>query len=392
MNEKSAVFLSMSDADDMLLTRVANDAPMGRFLRENYWFPAILSQSLIADGTPMRVTLLGKRYVAFRSTDGRVGFFNEACPHRRVSLLLGRNENNSLRCIFHGWRFGVDGTVLEVPTHPGDQASFCGRVPLTHYPVREAAGLVWVFLGSVVKRFPDFEFMRATGAHVVTAHQKLRYNWVQALDGLADSSHIGAVAAAGRDLAPTYEFMDRPAGFRFAAVRNVDADRRYCRISEFVAPCYTFIAYPRHGYVVASVPSDDETCAQYVIQYNLERPVIVEPSVLDDLANWPPYLRGGENEYWGQNREAMKRAAFSGFSIHEADFAVNESEGTITDRSQEFLHDSDLALIRLRQTLIDAAREFRDGKMPRIAEHLPDAYSSVAVCDKVVAKEQDWRG
>jgi phenylpropionate dioxygenase-like ring-hydroxylating dioxygenase large terminal subunit len=271
--------------------------------------------------------------------------------------------------------------------------------------VREAAGLVWVFLGSDVKRFPDFEFMQAAGAHVVTVHQKLRYNWVQALDGLADSSHIGimhqdflgnvpgndAVAAAARDLAPTYEFMDRPAGFRFAAVRSVDADCRYCRISEFVAPCYTFISYPRHGYVVASVPSDDQSCAQYVIQYNLERPVVVEPSVLDDLANWPPYLRGGEDEYWGQNREAMKRAAYSGFSIHEADFAVNESEGAITDRSKEFLHDSDAALIRLRQTLIEAAREFRDGKVPRIAEHLPDAYSRVAVYDKVVTREQDWR-
>jgi phenylpropionate dioxygenase-like ring-hydroxylating dioxygenase large terminal subunit len=377
---------------------------MGRLLRENYWFPAIQSHRLVADGRPIRVRLLGDNYVAFRATDGRVGFFPEACPHRRVSLTLARNEDNALRCIFHGWKFSVDGTVLEVPTQAFDPAGFCKKVPLKHFETREAADLVWVFLGKKAPRFPDFEFMKAAGPHVAVTYQECRYNWVQSLDGLADSAHIGImhqdflknvpgnsdVAAAAADLAPTYEFLDRPAGFQFAAVRRLSNGRRYLRVSEFVAPWYTFIAY-KHGYVMVSVPIDDSTTGQYLIQYKLDVPVVVEANAFDDPANWPPYPQGGAEAYWSQDRAAMARGAYSGFSIHTADFAVAESQGPITDRSQEFLHDSDRALIRLRLLLIDAAKEARSGGIPTIAQHLPEAYSRAWVGDLTVGPGEDWR-
>src|SRR6478609_1465669 len=70
------------------LTRVEGDAPMGRLMREHYWIPALLSAQLEADGAPQRVRLLGEDHVAFRASDGRVGFFAEACPHRGCSLVL----------------------------------------------------------------------------------------------------------------------------------------------------------------------------------------------------------------------------------------------------------------------------------------------------------------
>lgn len=404
MTAQNEPILTMTREDNRLLTQVANGAPMGAFLRENYWVPAVLSSSLIADGTPVRVGLLGDKFVAFRSTDGRVGFFNEACPHRRTSLALARNEDNALRCIYHGWKFGVDGTVLETPTQPHDREAFCKKVPLRHYPTREAAGLVWVFLGKHTPRFPDFEFMKASGKHVATTRQILSYNWVQSLDGLADSAHIGilhqdflksvpgndAVAAAAADLAPTYEFLDRPGGFRFAAVRKLAEDQRYLRVSEYVAPWFTFIAY-RQGYVMVSVPIDDESTAQYLIQYNLAAPVVVEASTLDDPADWPFYPRDGAAGHWGQNREAMRRGAWSGFSIHSADFAVAESQGSITDRSQEFLSDSDRAVIYLRRLLIDSVRQYTSGAVPTIARHVDVAYCDVWVGDRVVAKGEDWR-
>jgi phthalate 4,5-dioxygenase len=405
MTPQAVPIAPMTRADNDLLTRVANDAPMGSFLRQNYWMPALLGQSLTAGGTPVRVGLLGQNLVAFRTHDGRVGIFDEACPHRRVSLALARNEDNALRCIFHGWKFGVDGSVLEAPTQPYNQEGFCKKVPLRHYPTREAAGIVWVFLGAVAPRFPDFEFMTATGAHVATTFQRVKFNWVQHLDGLADSAHIGIlhqdfikqvpgneeVAAAAADSAPTYEFLDRPAGFRFAAVRKMDGDRQYLRVSEYVAPWYTFIAY-KHGYVMVSVPIDDETTAQYVIQYNLAAPVVVEATAFDDAADWPPYLTGGAKEHWGQDRAAMGRGAFSGFSIHAADFAIGESQGPITDRTLEFLSDSDVALMKLRRLLLDAVKEFNRGATPRISHHERDAYTAVWVGDKVIRRGDNWTG
>src|SRR5690606_34268359 len=118
--------------ENELLTRVENDAPMGRMLRQLYWMPAVLSCRLEADGAPVRVKLFGERFVAYRSTDGRVGFLNEACPHRGASLALARNEDNALRCVFHGWKFSVAGQVLEVPNEVSDPERFKDTVKLKH--------------------------------------------------------------------------------------------------------------------------------------------------------------------------------------------------------------------------------------------------------------------
>lgn len=99
-----------------LLTEVEGDAPMGRWMRETSWIPCTRADSLVAGGAPQRVTLLGQNYVAFRSGDGRLGFFDDACPHRGVSLVLARNEDCGLRCIFHGWKFDVTGKVVDIPS------------------------------------------------------------------------------------------------------------------------------------------------------------------------------------------------------------------------------------------------------------------------------------
>src|SRR6478735_4036286 len=129
----------LSREDNELLTRTGPGTPMGAMMRE-YWIPVIRSAKLETDGKPERVRLLGENFVAFRATDGRVGFIDEACPHRCASMALARNEDNGLRCIYHGWKFSVDGTTVAVPTQPNNEAEYCKNVPLRHFPVREEAG------------------------------------------------------------------------------------------------------------------------------------------------------------------------------------------------------------------------------------------------------------
>src|SRR5580693_5118311 len=111
-----------------------------------YWLPALLSSDLEPDGDPRRVTLLGEEYVAFRDSDGRAGFVAAACCHRGTSLVLGRNEGGGLRCLFHGWKFAVDGTILETPNVP--DPAYRSRFKQPAYPVREAGDLIWVYLGT----------------------------------------------------------------------------------------------------------------------------------------------------------------------------------------------------------------------------------------------------
>ena len=108
--------------------------------------PVCTSAQLPApDCKPLRVGLLGEAFVAFRDTSGRVGLLDEFCMHRRASLALGRVEKNGIRCLYHGWKFGVDGTVQETPNLC--EGRFRERVKAPAYPVREAGGVVWAYIG-----------------------------------------------------------------------------------------------------------------------------------------------------------------------------------------------------------------------------------------------------
>ena len=94
--------------DNEILTRVGPGTLMGELLRR-YWTPACLSAEIPEPGSPpARVRLLGENLVAFRDTRGRVGLVQENCPHRGASLYFGRNEDASLRCVYHGWAFDVE--------------------------------------------------------------------------------------------------------------------------------------------------------------------------------------------------------------------------------------------------------------------------------------------
>src|SRR5205823_13328210 len=89
------------DSED--LVRVGPGTVMGKLMRQ-YWVPAAMSSELERDGAPMRLMLLGEQLIAFRDSSGRVGIMDHKCPHRCASLFLGRNEENGIRCVYHGWK------------------------------------------------------------------------------------------------------------------------------------------------------------------------------------------------------------------------------------------------------------------------------------------------
>src|SRR6266508_211675 len=108
----------LSKEENELLTRVGPGTPMGTMFRR-YWLPACtVAEVAEPDCDPVRVRLLGENLVAFRDSSGRVGMLPEGCPHRGVSLFLGRNEEGGIRCLYHGWKMDVDGNVLEMPCEP----------------------------------------------------------------------------------------------------------------------------------------------------------------------------------------------------------------------------------------------------------------------------------
>src|SRR5438270_9179589 len=148
----------LSDQDNHILCRVGPGTPMGDVFRQ-YWLPAIRSDELPApDCPPLRVRLLGENLIAFRTTSGEVGLIQNACPHRGASLFFGRNEEEGLRCVYHGWKFDVTGQCLDMPSEPAE-SNFRTKIKATAYRTHERHGIIWAYLGSreVPPALPELE-------------------------------------------------------------------------------------------------------------------------------------------------------------------------------------------------------------------------------------------
>jgi len=409
----------MNSTDNELLTRIGPGTAMGAMLRE-YWVPACRSAKLVADGAPERIRLFGEAFVAFRATDGRVGFMQEACPHRCASLALARNEGNGLRCVFHGWKFSVEGHCVDAPTEPRAQRDrFAASVPVRSHPTHEAGGLVWVYMGAAATppRFPAYEFTTLPEGHVQPFRGIIRTNWLQGLEALLDSAHVTFLHSAnlgsdrGRtyfkaesdymlnDGAPVFEFDARPYGFREGAIREEGETRLYARVREVALPFFSFIpAAPKGPRVVCcSIPIDDVTTAQWYIAYDAETPL--REDFFGVFGSWsgdPDHFNadmGGPENLWHQDRQAMAEGHWSGITgrgnAYE-DFAVQESMGPIVDRSQEYLGTCDRVIYRARKLLLEAVRRHRDtGELSFVGDEID--YPGIRAVSFAFSREVDWR-
>ena len=184
-----------------LICRVGPDTQMGEALRR-YRLPVLQTSDLPwPDCDPFPLEILGDRFVAFRNTDGVVGVLDEHCCHRQASLVIGRCEGNGIRCLFHGWKFAVDGTVMETPNVP--EPYFKTRVKANAYPVREEGGLVWAYLGPPESKpaFPHYPWFDVPDYNRINAYAVDNCN-VLHMDGLGTSKKLENLNfAAAADMA-----------------------------------------------------------------------------------------------------------------------------------------------------------------------------------------------
>jgi phenylpropionate dioxygenase-like ring-hydroxylating dioxygenase large terminal subunit len=384
-----------SAQDNDVLTRVGPGAPMGQLMRE-YWVPACLSAELAADGPPLRLMLLGEKLIAFRDTSGRVGVMDHRCPHRCASLFFGRNEENGLRCIYHGWKYDVAGNCLDMPNVPADH-SFAAKVRARAYPAVERGGVVWTYMGAraVAPPLPALEPLLLPEAQAATRWAQRECNWLQALEGDIDTSHFsflheGKLKAEDfppetihrhvlTHRAPEYHVADTPWGTMYAAYRPADPGNIYYRVAHFIFPFWTMIpnaSFGSHVVARAWVPMDDTHTMfiQFTWSGNAA-PLAVRKDgapaagaglalkCLPNATDWYGRWRLTQNEAndYEIDRDVQRRLSFTGIDgIHVQDQAVTESMGAIVDRDLENLAVSDLMVARTRQRLARAARAVAD--------------------------------
>ena len=376
------------------LTRTGPGTVMGDFMRQ-YWIPALKSDELKADGDPMRLMLLGEKLVAFRDSGGRVGVMDQRCPHRCASLFLARNEQNGLRCIYHGWKFDIDGRCVDMPNVPADK-DFKQRVKARAYKTHEANGLVWVYMGvqDNIPALPVIDAAYLDDLELVFVQRDC--NWMQALEGDIDTSHLGFLHLGSLDpedipkghhleytitpRTPEFEVSETPCGTMYGAFKQVDENNMYWRCAHFMFPFWTQTpagAFRDNIQARAWVPIDDEhTMTIWLRKRELRgssralkggktlpgsRP---RPEFLPNDTGWLGRWRllAQEKNDWLIDREAQRNnVIYSGIdNIGLQDQAVTESMGSITDHAWEHLGAGDKMVACTRLRAVEAARQFRE--------------------------------
>lgn len=402
-----------------LLTRTGPGTPMGDLFRR-YWIPALLAEEIAEpDCPPVRVTLLGENLIAFRDTQGRLGLIDEFCSHRTASLFFGRNEECGLRCAYHGWKYDVEGNCVDMPSEP-EGSKFRERFKQRAYPCVELAGIIWAYMGPEEKKpeIPELEWATLPGTHRFTSKRRQVSNYLQAMEGGIDSSHVSFAhrfnldddpmhsGTAGNeylkaDTRPKFEVAETDGGLLIGARRNADAENYYWRVTQWIMPWYTIIPpFGTHNPLGAHawVPIDDESCWAWSINYHPTRPlnetelaamrngdgihVKYVPGTFDPIAN-------RENDYLMDRDAQRRKESFSGIAgISAQDFSLQESMGTICDRTKERLGTSDAGIILARRRLLGALEDAQEGDVPGLqTEHQRVRSTSVLLPKEVPFQE-----
>ena len=403
----------LTTEENDLLTQTGPETPMGQYFRR-FWQPVLLSEELPEpDGDPVRVSVLGEELVAFRDTEGKVGLVERECPHRGADLFFGRNEECGLRCVYHGWKFDVDGKAVDLPNVPPGVRHH-ETVRLKAYPTREFGEIVWAYLGPQENRIPElphmeFGFVKPAGRYVTK--QLMECNWAQVMEGDLDTSHFSflhmpapsvpsnenpdAPADEQRlkwirnDPMPKFQILEHDVGFVVGGARSTDdAGETYWRMTQYTFPANgtgpsTMPGETYFGFTV--VPVTDVACWMYCYAWNPERDLgnaereklstIGHGIIAETDENYIP-LRNRGNDY-EIDRNLQRTHTFTGVKgLAEQDIMIQQSQGFIADRTCENLTATDAAIVKFRRTVMDGARRLaEDGEEPE-APRRHDAYKT----------------
>jgi phthalate 4,5-dioxygenase oxygenase subunit len=394
--------------DNETLTRVGPGTPMGELMRR-YWIPAIKSSELVAGGTPLRVMLLCEQLIAFRDVDGNVGVMDHRCPHRCASLFFGRNEKGGLRCAYHGWQFDTTGQCTDMANVPPHQ-DFKHRVKAKAYRTAERCGMIWVYMGAGEP--PALPPIEATMVEQTLVNHNMiqrHCNWLQALEGDIDTSHVDFLHGGLRTAevydksdprrfgamhrAPEYEVQETPWGAMYGAYRPAEEGETYWRIGQFMFPFWTITPsgpFGKHIYARAWVPMDD---THTMITGFVKKSGVVNspggPSMglvlgFDDRepndSSWFGRFRprtNPDNDYF-IDRDAQQAKSYSGITgITQQDQMATESMGPITDRTFEHLAPSDRMIVVTRRRLLSAVNALAEQSLAPPASSPTDPYRGV---------------
>jgi phthalate 4,5-dioxygenase oxygenase subunit len=418
----------LSSKDNDLLCKVGAGTPMGELMRR-YWMPVLYGHELPPDGQPQRVRVLGEDLIAWRDSSGTPSFIEEHCPHRGVSLYFGRNEEGGLRCAYHGWKFDAGGRCVEMPNEPAE-SNFRGKVKATAYRGADFGGIVWAYMGPNQADPPDvpqFEWGAVPEEQLVHGHRLIyECNWMQALEGELDSTHVYFLhARLNRDDSPKYglyleerrakfHVVNTDVGITYGAERREGNAHIYWRTTHFLFPIYgMWPGASDDGTTPLSIylPVDDHTTLHFGLVWHPAKALLGERYPKDQFAEEPgahgpgvgPMLPEQKGKFFANawpvanprndflmDVDVKKENSTTGIpTVRLQDSAVIWSMGSVMDRTKEHLGTADATVIKVRRSLLAAVTALRDhGTVPPGVER-PELYR-VRSCATVLPVGQDW--
>jgi hypothetical protein len=290
------------------------------------------------------------------------------------------------------------------------------------YPCIERAGIVWAYMGPKDKQPapPAVEWCNLPQSHVFVSKRLQECNYLQAMEGGIDTSHVSYVHRYEVDEDPMhqntkandyikadgnviFEIEKTPFGLTLFGRRNGEPDSYYWRITQWLFPWFTLIPpFGEHalgGHVW--VPIDDHNCWAWSVNFHPSKPLSQQErrSMAEGKGIHCVYEPGGtfrplankDNDYLIDRRAQKDRRAYSGvFGFAVQDASLQESMGPIQDHQNEKLLPTDRAIIMARRFLYEAATALEKGDEPPALDASQQRVRAAGVLLGREIKPQDW--
>ncbi len=358
-----------------LTARVGPGTPCGEYMRR-YWHPFLLSSQL--DHRPKVVRVLGEDLVLYRDLSGDLGLVHKHCAHRGASLEFGIIAEHGIRCCYHGWLFGNDGTILETPGEPPESPhrhKYCQGA----YPVVEFQGVIFTYMGPPAIK-PAFPMMDAM---VMPDNQMKPYlihspcNWQQVSENSMDPFHVAFLhtRVSGPQFSevfatlPIIEYHETPHGFFYTNARRV-GDFVWVRMHDHLMPNFSqngaifenvsHVRYfGRPGLTRWVTPIDDTNTAVIAWRHFNDRDDPHHQGRPDDVGL-------GKTDFYGQSDEAP----YAQRQDAPGDWDAWCSLGPVTSHASEHLGSTDRGIALLRRRLKKEIDDLAQGIEPQALEPL----------------------
>jgi 5,5'-dehydrodivanillate O-demethylase oxygenase subunit len=352
----------LTHEENQLLTQVNRGTPCGELLRR-YWHPVAAVAEFTEEKPILPVKILGEELVVYRDRKGEYGLVGEHCPHRLASLAFGRVEEDGIRCPYHGWKFDGSGRCLEQPAEPAGSV-FKEKIRHVAYPVKSLGGLVYAYLGPLPKPLlPRWDVLVwEKGKRWILKESIIDCNWLQPMENSVDPSHLFWLHGDTAHLAPrvkTYaerhEFIRFEYGIKkrrttlpFATGQGPEVDEHPLLFPTTLRHVAPYEKGLRHNLQIR-VPIDDHHTQVFRVNF-------VPSETGYSPENAPVEFR------FSQLKSAPRR--YNMRMVSAQDSMAWETQGQLTDRTQEHLGAGDEGIIELRKLLREQIERVQQGLDP----------------------------